>query len=124
MKLLTALIVLVLFLVPVFGQNTLDEWLAGDKPFYWDAPDGPAPVGYNFYKSLVSGGPYTKVNTDLITALTFNDPSAVEGQFFAVGAVNDVGLVGLSDEITLTDQEGPRRFRFTLEGTLTLEEIP
>ncbi len=110
-------VMLALFGVPALAQNTLQNW-NGD--FYWDAPTGPAPVGYNFYKSLVSGGPYTKVNTDLITLLTFNDSTAVEGQFFTVSAVNDVGLEGLSDEITLTDPAPPTKFRFVLEGTLTV----
>lgn len=112
-----ALAVLALFLVPALAQNTIANW-QGD--FFWDAPDGPAPVGYNFYKSLVSGGPYTKVNADLIADLTFNDPSAVEGQFFAVSAVNSVGLEGLSNEITLTNQAPPKQFRFVIEGTITV----
>ncbi len=114
-----ALVALVLSLAftALMAQNTLSNW-QGD--FYWDAPTGPAPTCYNFYKSLVSGGPYTKVNTDCITLLTFNDPAAVEGQFFAVASVNSTGLEGLSNEITLTDPAPPKQFRFILEGTLTV----
>lgn len=120
MKKIIALTVLWLFLAPALAQNTLEQWLASDKAFAWDAPDGPAPKGYNLYKSLVSGGPYTKVNTDLITRLTFNDPAAVEGQFFVVSAVNSIDLEGLSEELLVEDQAGPRQFRFVIEGTITV----
>ena len=108
-KVILSFLGLVLLTVPALGQNTLQDW---NKDFFCDAPVGPTPVGYNLYKSLVSGGPYTKVNSSLIAGLTFNDPTATEGQFFAVSAVNSIGLEGLSDEIVLVDQEKPTNLRF------------
>src|SRR5277367_6172883 len=39
----------------------------------WTASTSPNIAGYNIYKSSVSGGPYTKINSTLIAALTFLD---------------------------------------------------
>jgi hypothetical protein len=47
-------------------------------------------AGYNIYRSAVSGGPYVKQNTALITALTFTDTNVSSGQtlFYVATAVN------------------------------------
>jgi len=108
MKLLISLVVLLLVLVPVLGQNTIANW-NGD--FFWDAPVGPAPDGYNLYKSSTPGGPYTKVNTGLILGLSFNDPDAIVGDYYVVSAVNDIGIEGLSSEIQLVGQNPPLLLR-------------
>jgi len=49
--------------------------------------------GYNVYRGSVSGGPYTLVNTSLITVLTFTDSSVVAGQtyFYVATAVDGSG---------------------------------
>ena len=104
MKPIILMAVLLLFLVPAFGQNTIANW-NGD--LWWDAPAGPAPEGYNLYKSTTSGGPYAKVNTALISGLTFNDPTHAEGDYYAVAAVNSIGIEGLSEEIRIVDQSPP-----------------
>lgn len=43
----------------------------------WTAPTvptgGAAIAGYNIYRGTVSGGPYAKINTALVTAVTFSD---------------------------------------------------
>jgi fibronectin type 3 domain-containing protein len=40
----------------------------------WIAPTGSdVAVGYNVYRSTTTGGPYTKLNSTLVTALTYND---------------------------------------------------
>jgi hypothetical protein len=31
-------------------------------------------VGYNVYRSKTTGGPYTKINTTLVTGVTYSDP--------------------------------------------------
>ena len=36
-------------------------------------------MGYNLYRSMASGGPYTKVNTDLITDTTYTDMAVQHG---------------------------------------------
>lgn len=47
----------------------------------WDAPvtpDGGDPaVGYNVYRGMMSGGPYTKINTSLVSATTYTDTTVV-----------------------------------------------
>ena len=46
-------------------------------------------AGYNVYRSTQSGGPYTKLNSTLITALTFTDNTVSSGAtyFYVVTAV-------------------------------------
>lgn len=34
---------------------------------------GAAIAGYNVYRAKVSGGPYTKINTTLVTSVTYSD---------------------------------------------------
>ena len=46
--------------------------------------NGGAIAGYNVYRSATPGGPYTKVNTALITGTGFTDTSAQTGTFYYV----------------------------------------
>jgi hypothetical protein len=46
--------------------------------------NGGAIAGYNVYRSTTPGGPYTKVNTALITGTGFTDTSAQTGTFYYV----------------------------------------
>lgn len=39
----------------------------------WTASVTVPVAGYNIYRGTVSGGPYTKVNTSLVTTLTYTD---------------------------------------------------
>jgi hypothetical protein len=45
----------------------------------WSAPASTV-VGYNLYRSATSGGPYTKLNSAAIAALTYNDANVSAGQ--------------------------------------------
>lgn len=47
-------------------------------------------IGYNAYRATASGGPYTRLNAALITALTYTDSAVQAGQtyYYAVTAVN------------------------------------
>jgi len=47
----------------------------------WNA-NTPAVAGYNVYRSTVSGGPYTRINSSLNTNLTYTDKSVVSGQTY------------------------------------------
>jgi hypothetical protein len=49
-------------------------------------------AGYNLYRGTVTGGPYTKVNSSLITTLTFLDPNSgltVSTTYFYVATAVD-----------------------------------
>src|SRR5438270_1172462 len=39
-------------------------------------------VGYNIYRSSVSGGPYTRMNSSLITVLTYSDTTVLAGHVY------------------------------------------
>lgn len=56
----------------------------------WNAVTTPvAATGYNIYHSLISGGPYTKVNAIPITTLTYTDNTVTNGNtyFYVATAV-------------------------------------
>jgi hypothetical protein len=51
-------------------------------------------MGYNTYSSLVSGGPYTKVNSSLNSGMTYTDNSVQAGKtyYYVVTAVNSTNM--------------------------------
>jgi len=51
-------------------------------------------AGYNVYRGTASGGPYAKVNTDLVTTTSFQDTGLTQGRtyYYVVTAVNEEGL--------------------------------
>ncbi len=59
-------------------------------------------VGYNVYRSTVSGGPYTKINTTPITSTSYYDSTVVTGNsyYYVVTAVDCAG-----NESTITSPE-------------------
>ncbi len=55
----------------------------GPVEISWQAPDQNASYVYNVFVSDSSDGPFTKINTDLITGTNFNDPNLKrEGNFY------------------------------------------
>ena len=52
-----------------------------------------AVAGYNVYRGTVSGGPYTKVNGSLVTALSYTDSTVTSGQtyYYVTTAVDSSG---------------------------------
>jgi hypothetical protein len=50
--------------------------------------------GYNVYRSTVSGGPYTKLNSTLVAVTTYADTAVQSGQtyFYVVTAVDSSGV--------------------------------
>ena len=72
----------------------------------WSASTTTALLGYNVYRSGVSGGPYTKISSTLSsTTLLFTDTSPQSGQkyFYVVTAVNSTGLESTaSTEVAVT----------------------
>jgi hypothetical protein len=79
---------------PVSHSATLD-WVASPSTI----------MGYNAYRSAVSGGPYTKVNSSLITAIQYADPTVLAGQtyFYVVTSVDSSGAEStFSNEVSGT----------------------
>ena len=61
--------------------------------------------GYNAYRSNVAGGPYTKVNSTLITATQYADSTVLAGQtyFYIVTSVDSSSVESLfSNEVSAT----------------------
>jgi hypothetical protein len=56
----------------------------------WTASTSPNIVGYNVYRGTVSGGPYTKLDSSLITGTTYTDTAVAAGQtyYYVATAVN------------------------------------
>jgi hypothetical protein len=59
----------------------------------WGASSSSNIAGYNVYRGTASGGPYTKLNTALITVTTFTDATSQPGQiyFYVATAVDTSG---------------------------------
>ena len=60
----------------------------------WTASTSSAVSGYKVYRGSVSGGPYTLVNTSLVTLLTFTDSAVQSGAtyFYVTTAVDGSGI--------------------------------
>jgi hypothetical protein len=56
----------------------------------WVASTSPNIAGYNVYRATVATGPYTRVNTSLVTPTTYLDPSVQAGvvYYYVVTAVD------------------------------------
>ncbi len=81
--------------LPGNGQAILD----------WnDSPD-PHFAGYNLYRALISGGPYTKLNATLLLGSTYTDTGLTNGTtyYYVVRVMNKQGMEGPpSDPISVT----------------------
>jgi hypothetical protein len=68
---------------------------AGDVALSWEGAkdcNGGAVSGYNLYRSMTSGGDYTKVNTSLITGTEYDDTGLEEGtHYYVVTSVDSDG---------------------------------
>jgi hypothetical protein len=58
----------------------------------WIASTSGNVAGYNIYRASTAGGPYSKLNTALITGTTYTDATAVPGQtYYYVSTTVDKG---------------------------------
>ena len=79
----------------IYGSTTLTvtppmpHWVA----LSWTASTSPV-VGYNAYRSTTSGGPYTKLNSSLISGTTYSDQTVQHGTtyYYVTTAVNSQGV--------------------------------
>ena len=60
----------------------------------WDASTSQDVIGYNAYRGTTSGGPYTKLNSSLISSTSYLDQSVQSGNtyYYVTTAVNSQGL--------------------------------
>ena len=60
----------------------------------WTASQSPGTVGYNIYRSMTSGGPYTKVNSSLDSNTSYNDQAIQDGYtyYYVTTAVDNQGM--------------------------------
>src|SRR5438105_4276387 len=65
----------------------------------WD-PSVSAVIGYNVYRGTQSGGPYTKLNSFLVTGTDFTDSSVQAGRtfFYVVKAVDSQNVQSAPSE--------------------------
>jgi len=66
-------------------------------------------VGYNVYRSTLSGGPYSKLTSNTVDALEFADTSVSDGTtyYYVVTAVDSQGVEsGFSNQISAIIPEG------------------
>jgi fibronectin type 3 domain-containing protein len=59
----------------------------------WVASTSPGVIGYNAYRSMASGGPYTKLNSTLISTTNYNDQTVQSGStyYYVATSVNSQG---------------------------------
>jgi hypothetical protein len=57
----------------------------------WTASTSPNIIGYNVYRSSTSAGPYTQLNSQLVTTVSYNDSTVAAGQtyFYVMTSVNN-----------------------------------
>lgn len=68
-------------------------------------PSASVVAGYNAYRGIQSGGPYTKLNSSPISNTSYADPTAASGQayFYVVTAVDSLGSESdYSNEVSAT----------------------
>ena len=78
--------------VPLSGTGLAPQ--AHSVDVVWDSSASSTLQGYNVYRSLISGGPYTKISPTLSpTTLLFTDTTPISGQkyFYVVTAVDTSG---------------------------------
>ena len=49
---------------------------------HWDASAGTGVIGYNVYRGIVSGGPYSKINAAVAPSTTYTDNNVTAGQTY------------------------------------------
>jgi HYDIN/CFA65/VesB family protein/immunoglobulin I-set domain protein len=80
-------------LAPVALSGTGVQPVSHSVTLAWTASASTV-TGYNVYRSSVSGGPYTKLNSTLIAATTYTDTAVQAGQtyFYVVTSVDSSGV--------------------------------
>jgi len=102
MKLVLVILLSLLLPAVALAQHTVAlSWSASPTPN----------VTYNMYRGTVSGGPYSKINTSTIAALTFTDTLVSNGTtyFYVVRAVDSSNVESVnSNESSAVIPQGPQ----------------
>jgi fibronectin type 3 domain-containing protein len=63
---------------------------AHDVTLNWNASISSGVVGYNVYRGSVSGGPYARMNSSVVTVTSYNDNAVQPGQtyYYVVTSIN------------------------------------
>ena len=59
----------------------------GSNYLSWNANTELDIAGYNIYRSDISGGPYTKINSTVVADTLYNDPSGTTDHYYCISAV-------------------------------------
>jgi len=78
----------VTFVITSVGSPTQHQ-----ATLFWTASSSPA-VGYNVYRGVQAGGPYTLLHTGIVTADSFADATVISGKtyYYVVTAVSNAGV--------------------------------
>ena len=71
---------------PLSPQNPTAAFSENSVNLNWNANTEPDIAGYNIYRSDISGGPYVKINSTLITETFYNDNSGIEDHYYCITA--------------------------------------
>ena len=74
-------------------NTTLNLTVTALVALSWAASTSPGVIGYNAYRSMTSGGPYTKLNSSLISTTNYTDQPVQSGPtyYYVTTAVNSQG---------------------------------
>ncbi len=87
---------------PSKPQNLTADILTNSVFLSWNANTEQDIAGYNIYKSDISGGPYTKINSILVTDTSYTDLLGTSDDFYCVTAeIQACSESRLSDEATI-----------------------
>jgi len=90
---------------PAPPQSLMGTALNGGADLSWLANSEPDLAGYNVYRATSAGGPYTRVNTFLVTTNTYTDTGVVNGTaYFYVVTAQDTSFneSTASNEVSVT----------------------
>ncbi len=71
---------------PLKPQNLTSQLLTNSVYLNWNSNAEPDIAGYNIYRSNISGGPYTKINSTLVADTFYTDTSGTTGNYYCVSA--------------------------------------
>ncbi len=78
----------------LYQSTTVTLTVTAQIALSWAASQSPGIAGYNVYRSTVSGGPYTKINSSLVPSTSYNDQGVQNGvtYYYVTTAVSNQGM--------------------------------